>query len=202
MQSSSKKIVEICGLPGVGKTTIARKLTLDTNIDRVILTKKSRIVTNYCLGFIVRPKTFVYGLYFAMKHADSWFNFWNNHVYRYARYSSALRSKLPICILDEGPHQSIFSYAIDGLTEKEFKHYVEHTPKADLTILLTVSEEKRQQNLNKRRIQQPENINRREMHDNLKSAQAFLSTYFVQMPCAQIVHTSEEAERLIRQCSV
>lgn len=155
MRLSSRKIVEICGLPGSGKTTLARKLEAE-GIQRVMVVTKLQILSNFFLGFIFRPVHFSKGLSFAIRHTKTFTEFWNFYVYRYARYYKASRASSDVCILDEGPMQSVYSYAINHVPEVELLHLVALLPVADVTILLSVDETVRYMQFEKRKEQRPE----------------------------------------------
>jgi thymidylate kinase len=199
MQSSSKKIIEVCGLPGSGKTTLARKLGAE-GIERVMVVTKIQILRNYFLGFMFHPLLYVRGLCFAVAHTKTLAEFWNFYMYRFARYSKAVRSCSSICLLDEGPLQSVFSYAAVGVSTAKLQELVSLLPASDMTILLSIDEVVRQRQLEERKQVRPEHEFRKIKNSeaDLLQAETALRTMLDTTPEFVVVPSVEKAAEIIK----
>lgn len=145
-------IVELYGLPAVGKTTYARLCTSATHVK---LSSRSEKFRWFCAFLIHHPFKALMQAYtlacnspsiklFAMKCINIFF-------VRNALMMKAQSMEASCILLDEGPLQSILSIFEVPLTKEQAKRYLQALILPDALIILDVSTEERKKRLNRRR---------------------------------------------------
>lgn len=143
-------IIELCGLPSSGKTTLVKKLE-ETKLFFIIkVNNKKPVIINFLRYFLRRPTETFRATWWAIMSADSFSHFWNTLFFRYAKYELAQKNSSLTQVIDEGPCQNIYSYAKTMYDIKLIKSRLDKMPKVDSLILLAIPESLRQQNLIKR----------------------------------------------------
>ena len=145
-------IVELYGLPGVGKSTLAEALAKHDGIAHVTLTGKWSILSNFLWFFVRFPRTLWRGFCLIRRYDRSRFAFWNFFVVRYATFAAAARrsGKEMVAVIDEGPLQNLLSLSVPG-DEESLAELVRNVPVADQYLMLEAKEEVRLMRLEKRR---------------------------------------------------
>lgn len=145
-------IVELFGLPGVGKSTYANQLVKESQYVRIVLNKKSAVLW-WCLRALVRsPLLFFRHLAWCLTHNGSRFYIWNFFFVRVAKYSKAATVQ-GTALLDEGLLQNVLSLPNEKLDEKSINHFLNTIPDAGKVIIVSVAEEERQRRLQQRPYQ-------------------------------------------------
>jgi hypothetical protein len=125
-------VIELFGLPGAGKTTLAKELSLATGIPIVRLSLFQRIFEwkMYALKNLTQA---FHVVRFLFHHATThrYELFMNGCVDRYGRFSYAKKHG---GIIDEGPLQNILSFPSRTLFAKEMDVVVASLPHPDVVI--------------------------------------------------------------------
>ena len=138
-------IIELCGLPGVGKSTISSKLKKKGF--RIIKVIGRRELLKLNLIFLLKhPIKFIKLLFFIVFNATSlhvfYLLFMNCFLKVNAKYMKA-QKKESIAIIDQGYWQNILSVFSRRIDNSLFKKYISCFLESDLTIMITCNEKKR-----------------------------------------------------------
>lgn len=145
-------IIELFGLPGVGKSTYARTVASEFGYTTISLRNK-RTVMGWCMVAMMRfPAPFFRHLVWCLRHNPRPFYVWNFFCVRIAKYTKASVAAGSV-ILDEGPLQNILSFPNTKLTEENIQRFLKTIPKAGEVIILTATDAERRQRLRKRPYQ-------------------------------------------------
>jgi len=142
-------VIELFGLPGAGKTTLARELSLATGIPVVRLSLFQRIFEwkMYALKNVAHAFHIVK---FLLHHATAhrYELFMNGCVDRYGRFAYAKKHG---GIIDEGPLQNVLSFPSRTLFSKEMDEVVASLPRPDVVIRVVASDADRASRQERRR---------------------------------------------------
>ena len=129
---SNKEIIELYGLPGAGKTTLAKRLVAEYGF---VLSAPILKKTNY-LTLTVQYPSVVYAWLKVItknhRHTKNWSLFTYNVSLLFSslqKINEAFKSSAPAVIVDEGLVQRLLSYSDVVLTEKEIKTLLKISPK-------------------------------------------------------------------------
>jgi len=144
-------IVELAGLPGVGKSTIAKALT--KNGWEVIQADSRSELLWYNLLFVLNhPIRFFLLLGYIFSHANSfseWYLlFMNSFLHVNAKYIKAKKHEK--AIIDQGYTQNIVSFFTKPADTRAINQYLNTVLKPDLVIFLTAPQEIRKKRLRQR----------------------------------------------------
>lgn len=147
---SQTMIIELCGLPGAGKTTVAEKLTTIHAVSLPTISGRTEVFFRGLACGAEHPRLFFSTLRHIFKNADNgkmfYYKVMNILLYRMAKYHKARASSGRV-LLDEGPFQNILSLFERPVEREVLRAYVLLLPKPDLLVLLEISEEERAQRL-------------------------------------------------------
>jgi len=131
-------VIELFGLPGAGKSTLAKELSERLVVPVVRLSLFSRIF--YWKMFALRsPKEAFRAVQFLFHHGRNhrYALFMNGCVDRYGRLSKAQKEG---GIVDEGPLQNVLSFPSRTLFEKEMVEIIASLPHPDVLIHVSVDQ--------------------------------------------------------------
>ena len=143
-------IIELCGLPGVGKTTLALQLEKRGHCQIVRVSGKLNIVYYLLKGFLKRPKLYYQGLRWCLRHDMSRYYTWNFFCIRYAKLQKALEMKKKCAILDEGPLSNIMSYSHHVHDAEDLSYFSDYAKLIDRVVCISLTESDRQTQIYKR----------------------------------------------------
>lgn len=140
-------IIEFCGLPGAGKTTVAKKIEERTDFKIVTIKNKRELVWLNTLFFLKHPARFFVSLwYIAINSRGSgmfYYKFMNSFLFNNAKQQKALRFKN--ALIDQGYFQNIISVFEEPLTRKALKRYARLFLLPDTLLIFSVPSTVREQ---------------------------------------------------------
>lgn len=141
-------VIELFGLPGAGKTTLAKELSLATGIPIIRLSLAQRVL-EWKLFALMNLSTAFHAVKFLFHHAtkDRYGLFMNGCVDRYGRFAYAKKHG---GIVDEGPLQNVLSFPSRTLFAKEMDEVVASLPHPDVIIRVVASDAERSSRQEKR----------------------------------------------------
>ena len=143
--------VELVGLPGVGKSTIAKALTKN-GWEIIQADSRSELLWYNLVFLLYHPIRFFLLLGYIFAHANSfseWYLlFMNNFLHVNAKYIKA--KKYEKAIIDQGYTQNIVSFFTKPADTQAINQYLNTVLKPDLVILLTAPQEIRKKRLRQR----------------------------------------------------
>lgn len=189
-------IIELCGLPGAGKTTLAAELARSGNCQVVQLRGKLRIVFYLLKGFIRNPKLYYQGLRWCLRHDASRYYTWNFFCIRYAKLQKALEMKGGYVILDEGPLLNLMSYSQHVHDTEDLSYFSEYAKHIDQIVCLSPKEVDREAQIQARdggktfvRVQANE-----EREQYMQKNMAYIEAICAQHPRGQVVLSHKELQ--------
>jgi hypothetical protein len=134
-------VIELFGLPGAGKTLLAKELSAALSIPVINLTLLERLLF-WGKALLFSPKTTLSGVWLLFRYGkDTRYSlFMNGCLDRYARFEKARGSG---GILDEGPLQNVLSFPSRTLFPKEMDAFVVMLPHPDVLIRTSADKEVR-----------------------------------------------------------
>lgn len=160
-------IIELFGLPAVGKSTFAKHLVDSSGALYVNVNGLWKVLILNMLFFVAHPISFLGNFYFLCKYASSLkifrLNFLNAFLYRNAKWQKAKLLKSNVIILDEGQHQNILSFPSVGLHPHDIKTFSSFFLQPDKLIVLNCEESLRQGRLKKKGYKGREVIGEKEL---------------------------------------
>lgn len=131
-------IIELFGLPGVGKTTLSRVLAERNNFEVIKIKSRGELIFLNFVYLIKHPIKFFATLFYIIKNSDSWplfyYKFTNCFLHHNAKYQKAL--KFEKTILDQGYFQNVLSIFEKPIDEKELIKYSKYLLKPTKLIIL------------------------------------------------------------------
>jgi glycosyltransferase involved in cell wall biosynthesis/predicted kinase len=140
-------IVELCGLPGAGKSTFARALESDGLFVRVRAGRRRDILWENARFLVRHPVTFLATLLWTVAHLSGGakLKFINCFLVHNATYRRA--SRLPFAIIDQGYRQNVISLFGEQLASERLRAYLGTLPSPDLLVCFDIAPEVRAERL-------------------------------------------------------
>lgn len=145
-------IVELFGLPGSGKTTLAKKLEARASFMRIVIKSRAELLLLNFLFFIKHPARFFILFFYIARNSSGarmfYFKFTNLFLQHNAKYEKALR--YPHAIIDQGYFQNILSLFESPISVKKMLRYARFFRLPDLLLILDVSDPVREERMRRR----------------------------------------------------
>lgn len=147
-------IIEMYGLPGVGKTVYAHSYVVDNHFEIIKVKSKIELIIFNIFFLFLHPKIF-YG-FFKLCFQNSKTNkiwrtkFINSFLYRNAKWQKALFFRRNNIIIDEGHFQNLLSFFDREVSKGEMEQFISLCIKPDILYIVTTESQIRYERLNKR----------------------------------------------------
>lgn len=145
-------ITELFGLPGAGKTTLAKKLEAEEGFKIIKINNKKELLYFNFIHVFKYPVGSSVNLFFIIKNSPNqklfYYKFMNFFMDINARYEKAGRCDKSI--LDQGYFQNILSVFEKPITRDLLKRYLKYLPKPDKLIIIDISFEESLNRIQKR----------------------------------------------------
>lgn len=145
-------IVEIFGLPGSGKTFLARELAEKQGFQIIKIRSRTELIFNNIVFFLRNPIKFIVLFWYVIKNIGykklCYFKIANAFFNENAKHIKALRDQK--ALLDQGYFQNILSLFEHELNPETLLKYTALIPKPDFLLILDASKETRRQRTDQR----------------------------------------------------
>lgn len=145
-------IVELYGLPGSGKTTLARRIAAETDFALICVAGKKELLWLNALFFLMHPIRFLFFAFFVAVHSENlrlfYYLFMNSFLHHNAKYMKARR--YPRALIDQGHFQNMLIVFEKPMTVDALKTYAAHLCLSDKLLIVDVSPEEAERRLNER----------------------------------------------------
>ncbi len=145
-------MIEFCGLPGTGKTTLARAIVSQGKFEIIKIKNKRELLRYNFLFFLKRPIKFCVLFWYTVANSYSWqifyYKFMNSFLHCNAKYQKAL--KYTDALIDQGYFQNLLSIFEKPISWEKMEKYLRFACLPDQLFILQATEEKRGQRLNSR----------------------------------------------------
>ncbi len=142
-------IVELYGLPGTGKSTIARALESQGKFKRIRITSKVELLWYNFLFFFKKPFKFFKLLFYIFQHSSNWqifyYKFMNLFLHCNAKYQKAL--KYQNALIDQGYFQNVISLFEQQVHWGVIQKYLANIILPDKLFILQADDQERQNRL-------------------------------------------------------
>lgn len=154
-------IIEIYGLPGAGKTTLAKKISAEFNIPLVKIRRKTDLIFYNLFYFLLHPVAFLKAFWYVFINSPNWrlfyYKFLNSFLHTNAKYQKALRCNK--ALVDQGHFQNVISVFEEAVDERGLLRYARILPRPDLLVIFDVPDEVREKHLSERGFSVREQFN-------------------------------------------
>jgi len=134
-------IIELFGLPGSGKTTLAKRIETDKKIPVIKINKKRELIFLNLVFLFRHPFKFFWSLFYLMKYAGGsnlfYYKFLNIFLHHNAKYLKAKKQR--IAIIDQGHFQNVLSLFERPVSGHALLKYLNCLPKPDKLIVLDLN---------------------------------------------------------------
>lgn len=143
-------IIELFGLPGAGKSTLARSLESTGRARRIRIESRGELLWRSAAYAFGHPLDALMQLSYLIRYAGSperyYTKFMNLFLQHAAKYQKA-RSATGAVVVDQGHLQNLLSLFEHPLSRDELMHYLKFLPKPDQVWVCEASDEERERRL-------------------------------------------------------
>ena len=144
-------IIELFGLPGVGKTTFDRSCK---NVDHIYIQTRRELFYWAGLFFIMHPYKSLVQLFYILKNSPSqkilYMKIMNMFLRKNALVAKAGRSKSDCVLIDEGHVQNILSMFEEKVSEETISRFIKCLVVPDHVLVLELDDTLRRSRLDER----------------------------------------------------
>lgn len=145
-------VIELFGLPGAGKTTLAKKLETEQGFKIVKIRSRWELLYLNLRHFFKNPVSSFMNLFFIIKSSPNlrlfYYKFMNFFMDINARYEKA--GSCEKAILDQGYFQNILSVFEKPINQYQLEKYLRYLPKPDKLIVVDTPPEEIQRRVGER----------------------------------------------------
>lgn len=145
-------IIEFCGLPGTGKTTLARAIASQGKFEIIKIENKKELFWYNFLFFLKQPSKFLRLFFYIVNNSYSWqifyYKFMNAFLHCNAKYQKAL--KYENALIDQGYFQNLLSIFEKKVSWEQMGKYLSQVCLPDQLFIFQATEEKKEQRLSSR----------------------------------------------------
>jgi broad-specificity NMP kinase len=197
-------VIEFCGLPGAGKSTIARAL-LKHGLVRVRIRNKGELLWYNLVYLCMYPLAFFKMLFRIIKtsctHGRFYRLFMNVFLDTNARIAKAKWGSVPM-IVDQGHLQALLSLSYHELSSDEVGAFLTHLPKPDKVFVFEAPALIRSAHLKERGYEpREEETNTEEWLKHLEGNMKTIAEYALQKKAypVQVVSTDRPLETIVEE---
>lgn len=132
--------IELFGLPGSGKTTLAKKLEDEKGFKIIKINSRKELLYFNFIHFFKHPAGSLANLFFIIKNSPNpkifYYKFMNFFMDINARYEKALFCDK--AVLDQGYFQNVLSVFEKPITPDLLKRYLKYLPEPDRLIIIDI----------------------------------------------------------------
>lgn len=143
-------IIELLGLPGSGKSTIARSLESSGKAERICIMSRTELVWRSLFYVLRHPLSSLAQLYYLVRYAGSarlfYTKFMNLFLQHAAKYQKA-RGRLGTVVIDQGHLQNLLSLFERPMPEATLARCARFLSRPDELWICTTGEEERHRRL-------------------------------------------------------
>jgi broad-specificity NMP kinase len=136
-------IIELYGLPGSGKTTLAETISRARDLPIVRIENRREILLYNFLFLMAHPVKYLVSFGYLVRGSANLkmfnFKFLSFFLNRNAKYQKAQES--PSAVIDEGHIQNMISFFEAPVSEKQLRTCLKYAPMPDLLIVLELTRE-------------------------------------------------------------
>ncbi|MBI5913470.1 hypothetical protein HY839_03475 [Candidatus Azambacteria bacterium] len=198
-------IIELYGLPGTGKTTVAKKIEERTDFKIVAIKNKGELVWLNIIFFLKHPLRSFLMLRYILANSRGWrtfyYKFMNCFLLNNAKYQKAAYFKN--ALIDQGYFQNIISVFEAPLNAKALKRYTKLFLPSDMLLIFSAPSFVREQ-----RTDQRGRFSREQFGDEYVTAwkgmieknDALLKEYVSELPArSRIVDAGRDSDEVFRE---
>ncbi|OGZ34767.1 MAG: hypothetical protein A2174_02380 [Candidatus Portnoybacteria bacterium RBG_13_41_18] len=142
-------IIELFGLPGAGKTTLARELAQNYGFVAVKVSGFGELIILNFIFLFENPIKFIAGLYFILTNSKNFYYKVMNCFFQHnAKFQKAKR--MENAVIDQGHFQNLLSVLENAVSFGKMEKYAGFFPKPDKLIVLNVEPDLAQARLSQR----------------------------------------------------
>ncbi len=193
-------IIELCGLPASGKSTLAKKLQTEVNFTIIKKITKPELFFYNILFVIKYPIFFSQTLFYILKSKKLIYMKVMNVLFHHnAAYQKAKKTKGNV-VLPEGHHQNLYSIFEKEIENNKLQKYISQIPAVDKVIVFDLPEKVIKERSEKRGyFARHDILNKKSAeewkHFILKQNKKYIKLLSTQ-PKTQVIRSKKEEEKL------
>ena len=146
-------IIELFGLPGSGKSTIARALEANGKAKRIRITSRGELLWRSSLYILRHPLSSLIQLWYLIRYSGSlqlfYSKFMNLFLHHAAKYQKA-HAKQEVVVIDQGHLQNLLSLFELPVSHEKMVRYLAWLPKPDQVWVCEANADERARRLQSR----------------------------------------------------
>ncbi|PLX27397.1 hypothetical protein C0583_03735 [Candidatus Parcubacteria bacterium] len=142
-------IIEFFGLPGSGKSSIARKVSENSEFKLIKIRSRTELIKFNILFFIKNPYKFIWLFLLIVKNSSGLFDFYYKFMNSFLDYNAKLEkaSREEYAIIDQGYFQNVLAVYKREIDKSVLRQYLKEIKKPDFLIIVDLDKKKRQERI-------------------------------------------------------